>query len=179
VDPDVLWTATPGAKETRAMVYMNWYEAYAFCTWDGGFMPTDTEWRYAAAGGNEQRNYPWGNASPDCSYANGGTPPAPQTSRILCAPEGTNVVGSESPKGDGKWRQADLAGNAQEWSLDLGLRPNPCVDCVQDKPTGEADYYCDGDGYGSFRAMSTCCTFHANPQGYRWPDLGARCARAP
>jgi formylglycine-generating enzyme required for sulfatase activity len=40
---------------------MDWYEAYAFCIWDGGFLPTDAEWNYAAAGGAQQRAYPWSN----------------------------------------------------------------------------------------------------------------------
>ena len=43
---------------------VNWFEAYAFCIWDGGFLPSDTEWEYAAAGGSLQREYPWGSTAP-------------------------------------------------------------------------------------------------------------------
>jgi formylglycine-generating enzyme required for sulfatase activity len=39
-------------------------EAYAFCIWDGGFLPSEAEWECAAAGGPDQREYPWGSTDP-------------------------------------------------------------------------------------------------------------------
>jgi sulfatase modifying factor 1 len=58
------WTDTPTTQENLPMVCVNWYEAYAFCIWDGGFLPSEAEWEYAAAGGSEQRKYPWGSTDP-------------------------------------------------------------------------------------------------------------------
>src|SRR4051812_38833930 len=45
------WTDVPAANENRPINNLTWYEAMAFCIWDGGYLPTSTEWSYAAAGG--------------------------------------------------------------------------------------------------------------------------------
>jgi formylglycine-generating enzyme required for sulfatase activity len=118
------WTDDASGDEALPMNCVNWYVANEFCTWDGGRLPTEAEWNYAAAGGSEQRKYPWGAATPDCSFAN-------FKPSDYCAGNGVpNRVGSESPKGDGKWGQSDLAGNVGEWTLDwYGPYPQPCHNC--------------------------------------------------
>src|ERR1019366_7060298 len=49
-----------GNNEKLPMNCVNWFEAYAFCIWDGGFLASEAEYELAAAGGSEQRRFPWG-----------------------------------------------------------------------------------------------------------------------
>jgi len=88
---------------------VNWYVAFAFCIWDGGRLPTEAEWEYAAAGGSENRLYPWGSSpAPSCALAN----------YAGCVGDAA-VVGSYS-SGRGRWGHLDLAGNLWEWVFDWG-----------------------------------------------------------
>ncbi len=125
------WTPAPGSIEDRAINCIDWYQAYAFCIWDEGFLPSEAELNYAGAAGSEHRLYPWGSAAPDLTYATfnceaGGTPG-------MCARNDNLTVGALSPKGDGKWGQADLAGGYHELALDsfAATPPMPCTDCAQ------------------------------------------------
>jgi formylglycine-generating enzyme required for sulfatase activity len=102
------WTDTEAGNESYAITCVSWYEAFAFCAWDGGRLPTEAEWEYAAAGGMENRLYPWGQQSPTPARANWtGSDNTP----LL-------AVGTH-PSGAGRWGHQDLAGNLQEWTLDL------------------------------------------------------------
>jgi sulfatase modifying factor 1 len=63
------WTGSAGANENYPINCVDWYQAFAFCAWDGGRLSTEVEWNYAAAGGSEQREYPWGDSTPNTSLA--------------------------------------------------------------------------------------------------------------
>ncbi len=115
------WTDLPGAGDDRPINCVDWYLAFAFCAWDGGRLPTEAEWNYAAAGGDEQRPYPWGTQDPDPTRAVFGCP-----SDTMSCP--IPAVGS-APLGQGKWKQLDLAGSMAEWTLDyFSTLPTGCDD---------------------------------------------------
>ena len=124
------WTGTAGSNESKPINCIDWYAAFAFCAWDGGRLPTEAEWNYAASGGSEQRYYPW--SSPpasttiDPSYA-----AYCDDADFIAGSCAVHRVGSRSPKGDGKWGQADLGGNVLEWTLDyfFGYQV-PCDNCA-------------------------------------------------
>jgi sulfatase modifying factor 1 len=148
---------------------ITWYEAYAFCIWDGGRLPTEAEWTYAAVGGglaDGQRAYPWS------------MPPSSVTVDSTYSVYSVKVpaeVGSRSPKGDGKWTQADLVGNVGEWLADyVGAYPVPCYNCAN-RVVGERRVIRGGD-WGLPALENTLSQAHVIPDA-REGLYGARCAR--
>lgn len=130
------WTDVPADNETRPINCVTWYEAFAFCAWDGGRLATEAEWNFAAAGGAEQRLYPWPGMLIDTSFASyhctGDGSPAG-----TCALSDILSVGAKSPKGDARWGHADLAGNVWEWTLDWhsDTYTTPCDNCANTNPS--------------------------------------------
>jgi sulfatase modifying factor 1 len=134
---ETTWTPSPDIKEKLPINCVNWWEAYAFCIWDGGFLPSEAEWEYAAAGGSQQREYPWGSTAPgtsnqyaiygtisgNCYYPSGKSAPCSGAASI--APVGTATLGA------GRWDQLDLAGDIFEWTRDwYAPYVDPCTDCT-------------------------------------------------
>jgi formylglycine-generating enzyme required for sulfatase activity len=174
------WTDGPGANENRPMNCLTWYEAYAFCIWDGGRLPTEAEWNYAAAGGDEQRAQPWSIPAGSlfinwtyASYLDGtncvgdGQPGCALTDLVL--------VGTK-PNGNGKWGHADLIGNVGEWVVDWGADyVVPCNNCADysDVP-GSIKIVRGGDWAHGF--LRTGHRDGQNPTD-RASNTGVRCAR--
>jgi formylglycine-generating enzyme required for sulfatase activity len=127
-DPMFLsWTDLSGPNEYKPINCVSWFEAFAFCVWDGGRLPTEAEWNYASAGGAEQRPYPWGSGigPTNAAYACLGS------GNSTCEAADLLTVGS-LVGGVGKWGHFDLAGNVSEWTFDAYALAydNPCADCA-------------------------------------------------
>jgi formylglycine-generating enzyme required for sulfatase activity len=178
----VTWTPAVGNQENLPIDWVNWYEAYAFCIWDGGFLPSEAEWEYAAAGGSQQREFPWGSTDPDtqqmpsqyaiydCDYS---TDAACWPAQTNLAPVGTAYLGA------GRWGQLDLEGEANEWCLDWFqlFYVDPCSDCAylaaSSQRVGRGGNFDDAvdDLVVSLRAEG--------PPTNRFQNGGFRCARSP
>jgi formylglycine-generating enzyme required for sulfatase activity len=159
---------------------VTWYEAYAFCIWDGGFLPSEAEWNYAAAGGGDpggQRLYPWGAADPGTSsayavygcYYGGGSGPCSGWNPI--APVGSIAAG------EGRFGQMDLAGNMWEWTLDAyAPYATPCDDCAA--LGGTEGVFRGGAFIQSAQYLETASRVHGG-RAARSASVGFRCARTP
>ncbi|MEZ4223417.1 MAG: SUMF1/EgtB/PvdO family nonheme iron enzyme [Polyangiaceae bacterium] len=173
-----------GGDEHKPITQVTWYEAYAFCVWDGGFLPSEAEWNYAAAGGKEQRVYPWGVTDPaadatlvayNCYYSNAGA-----CNLTNLAPVGSIAAGV------GKYTQLDLGGNTNEWTQDGHPDPittvtgysTPCDDCVNLNATPRR--VTRGGHYRSkfSNHVKSSARFGHLPTDRPW-EGGMRCARVP
>ena len=172
------WSDTPSASESFPLNCVSWYEALAFCIWDGGRLPTEAEWEYAATGGDENRTYPWGELDPDCAHVRMADcvesfEPDPVTTPFV-------NVGTR-PQGVTRWGHYDMAGGLWEWTFDTyddawyHVHGSPCTDCANVTPGPRVDrggcfYETD---FNVFRTSFRGKDFPENRNDW----LGFRCAR--
>lgn len=176
------WTDAPGANESLPINCVSWYEAFAFCAWEGGRLPTEAEWDYAAAGGVEQRYFPWSAAYPpgstdiDASYA---VYQCEADGAADCSFADIPSVGSRSPKGDGRWGHADLSGGMFEWAVDYHHfeYSNPCDDCINLTP-GDSRIVRGGDFSAEWDTLRVARRRSSTPEDHR-DFTGLRCVRLP
>jgi formylglycine-generating enzyme required for sulfatase activity len=184
--PDKTWTDEEYGNEERPINCVGWYVAFAFCIWDGGWLPTEAEWNFAAAGGDQQRVYPW-------SYPWTSTYINIDDASYLVVPEdgycgGDRMSGctvtdlirpGSRPDGNGRWEHADLSGNVYEWVRDRWADPYPpsCEDCVvlSGSDTRVARGGCYANNY-SLLFTAHRLPFQPQPMGEH-SGIGIRCAR--
>lgn len=169
--PGFTYSADEGTRDELPLDCVSWYVAFAFCIWDGGRLPTEAEWNFAAAGGEEQRAFPW--SSPpeslvlDIDHAVFGDLPV-------------DVVGSRGALDLGRFGQHDLAGNVREWTLDsagdLDIYPEAsgCQDCAS---LVNGDRVRRGGDFGASAARSRTAYRSAEPPDDTSEYVGTRCAR--
>ncbi len=163
------WSETPGGNDDLPMSCLHWYLAFAFCIWDGGRLPTEVEWEYAASGGGENRTYPWGEQVPDPSLAVycGGC----QESDVSIL-----LVGSK-PAGAGRFGHLDLAGSMEEWTLDwhAAFPSEPGLDYANVE-SGEYRVARGGNWWLDAQFLTTDVRLPALPTSAQMTG-GVRCAR--
>lgn len=157
------WTDEPGARESYPITCVSYYVAFAFCAAEGGRLPTEAEWEYAATGGKQQRPYPWGDSQPSPELALFDT--------IAVEPAGTRLPGMA------RFGQLDLAGSVWEWTLDFfAPYPADCDRCAA-VDNGAARVLRGGDFLGDAEYLQTAYRFSYDPQ-LALGNVGFRCAYA-
>jgi formylglycine-generating enzyme required for sulfatase activity len=116
------FSATPAAalepREDFPLTCVDWYAARAFCRYEGGDLPTEAQWQYAAtkAGRLFETRFPWGDEAPTCARAVVGRD---EGGSCQAAGWGKRPVTDSAVMNDSTLLGVrDLGGNVSEWGLD-------------------------------------------------------------
>jgi formylglycine-generating enzyme required for sulfatase activity len=154
------------------VIFVSWDNAQDFCAWRGGSLPTEAQWEYAARGGLESQQYPWGNESPVCTSG------VKNGAAYFGCVEDTVAEGSYAPNSYGLY---DMAGNVWEWVADWfqsDYYSTYPIDGWPDNPLGPESAntrVVRGGGFLQLPQFLSVSLRIDNPQAFGNSALGFRC----
>ena len=146
------------------LVGVSFTDAEKYAKWAGKRLPTESEWEYAARGGLQNKNFPWGDKI-DSTKANYGK-----------KYKTTLKVGTFKPNGYGLY---DIAGNVWEWTSDF-YGDNYYTNSPDKNPKGPRQGRFKVIRGGSWHSGGMCQqTYYRNGLPVSWVDfaVGFRCVK--
>ena len=204
---DYTYQSTPGPEDNVPVNRVTWFEAFAFCAWDGGWLPAENEWLYAATGGTHYQVWPWStvsaspwpgtqpgtncvdaNLSPGCGQpiAAVGTKSAPLSWNGSSLYDLVGNVDEWVFDGSFYYEQGSNTGNTGSWSNDLTTGPSfgykdcSTADCEYASTNNNQYYEANftlGGNYGSTLQANTWTYRAQTTSTVRAATHGFRCAR--
>jgi serine/threonine-protein kinase len=149
------------------VIYVNWNQAKAYCSWAGRDLPSEAQWEKAARG-TDARIYPWGNTEPNGSLLNYNSIIG-DTTKVGSYLEGKSFYGAY-----------DMAGNVWEWVNDWYggsyYQSSPTVNPLG--PDSGDGRVLRGRSLGSYGGYSVRASYRywGYPTDSSHGDVGFRCA---
>src|SRR6266567_6119218 len=168
--PPPFWQDPDFKHPDQPVTGVSWYEAVRYCAWlstqtaRAYRLPTEAEWEHAARGGLEQKNFPWGDATPQ-SLPNYST-------RWQTGPD---PVARYAPSAFGLY---DIGDNVHEWCSDwydanyyvASPERNPqCPDPTKRKSSR-------GGSWRHHIKVARCSARSSIPPEFQYADYGFRVA---